>query len=1582
MSRKTQLLIGFILLLGGLVQAQIPLPISIEKNTNGHNAQLACTPGQENFAGTVSLGNINAQSNDINLDTMFLCLNDIVEITHNGDQNLTGDPDSSTDPGICYGFYNCEPTIAGPTDITSIGADPCFVPNPTPVPGFPTFLVFNEGSNLDGNITLFNDGLLQTAFGGGAPLLAFLSPLTYDALNDVGGTFIPNYENGGPCAHTNINAAFGVVYLNEITVSDIEIGPNVNTANCSAGFTLAGGLPEYDASENYSITISLSTNPTVIGSVYTGPASHNSEVKVSVPQSGIYNVEVEDGKGCPLSFTLDMSACTESVLITIQDQNVNENETVCFPVTVENFTDVRNFQFSVSYDPAVLNMVTTSPFITNVNSSINSLTLFSNLVTEGDIIVSWLDPALMGVNIPDGEVLFEICFDVVGSVGDATSIDFIETGVTLLEFNDSNGAFISAIINPGSAQIIPSGLNLDITVTNETCIDLDNGSISALALGGTAPFEFTCVNAAGTFNDNAIIVDPLTPYILNGLEPGTYTVTVTENAGAGPLTVFQEVEILTGVELAIIIDPVEGDCFGDPGDISATPALNGTSIPFPYPPNYTIEWSNGATDFELFGVPSGVFYSVTLTDTDNMCSETSTDLLSQPSQIVLSVDNIIDATCSGVPDGGLEISVTGGTVSFNDPNDPTDDLLYSIELQDMDGNSLATVNNSNQIIVSNLLEGDYTCIAVDQNNCTYSEIFSVGAITSLQLNVSDLQPINCFGDCNASITVDAQTIGGVTTNYAFNWLQTVNNVDAATSTTVTNLCPGSYTLQLTDVDSGCSTEATYDIVEPTELTATSTATQPVDCAPTSVGSIEVVANGGTPVYTYDWGILNLDPSTAIATNLIEGIYDVTVIDDNNCEVILSDTIITPNPPVINNLDNFTLECNGDTDGILFADAVGTDALITNYSWSTGTTGIAASTETNLTAGTYTVTVTDANNCEVIGTADVLEPLALVIDSIIIDPPNCPGDDNGSLTVQASGGSGVFAYNWSNNDQNAVNVDLSAGTYSITVSDVNTNCPDVTGTETIVDPPGINAIITDTEAVSCAGATGIDCDGSATVTAELTDGTLPLNNFEFNWLPLGQISAPGISSSVNTLCEGPNSVVVSYQTANLSAICSETFDFEIDAPDALSADFVVEDASCVGSSDGSITAQGVGGTNPYTYVWETNDTGPTLSPLASGTYEVTITDDNNCSISSIVSVGEPQFPLQAEVDLNASSETVSCYGESDAYVSITATGGNVSQGDIQYVWGPGISASITSSSAFGLSSGSFAVTVVDNEGCEFPLTFDVGSPDPINFNIPEIQDILCPGGTTTVTVDTAFGGNGLSELFYTFSIDGGAPQTLGTSIEVFPGQHIVTVTDISDDACSADTTFFIAGLTESVLSYPNPVEVELGESLAISPSIAAFNNPLDPDSIFWTPIDDLTFGSDPLSPTVSPIDDMTYLVEAYDINGCYIAAELIIEVDKNRNIYIPNIFTPNGDGFNSIFQPIAGVGVKSMNYFRVYDRWGSMLHERLNVEGNELSFENPAVAWDGKFKGREVSQGVYVYLAEIEFLDGRVLLYRGDVTLVK
>ena len=1557
MSIKNQLLIGFILLLGGFVKAQIPQSISIEKGTNGQRTQLACVPGQENFAGTVSLGTVSAQSNDIDLDTMFLCVNDTVGIVHNGDQVLTGDPVPATPAGVCYGFYNCAPSISGPDDIAVIGADPCLVPDPLPLPGSPLdFLVIIENDNLNGDITLFNDGNLIDNFNGGNPFQVFWSPLTFDELNDLGGgIFKPNYEDNGPCAHTNIDAAFSVVYLNEIEVQNLQIGPLVNLGDCSARFDLLGGLPEFNASETYTITASLASNPAVLATINTGPTGHGEEVKISVPQAGIYNVTVEDTKGCPLTFQIDMSACTQTVTLTVDDISIEPSvSTICIPILTEDFIEILNFQFVVSYDPTVLNVA--SPGIVNPNPILGVSPPFGATAPEGNYIVAWTALPPIGVDIPNGEVLFELCFDVVGSLGDQTTINIIETSTLPLDFNNNNGDVIAAIVNPGNLIIEPNTVfDLVITASDETCADLENGSLTAQASGGSAPYTYTCVSDDGSINTTVTIVDPTDAFTLNNLAPDIYTITVTDDTGAALPA--ESIAINPGIDIEVIIGASPAECFGGEGEMTATAIVN-TVIIDPPLPEYQFEWSTGDFGNVLSNITAGS-YSVTLTDTNLMCSGTSTDNLPQAAPIVFTTESITNASCSGIADGALEVDISGGTGS-----------TYNLILQDINGNTLSTITDT-VISVNNLSDGDYLLIAEDGNLCSDSTIINIGASISLELNVSAAQEVNCFGDCDAFLTVDAQTIGGTSSIYNFAWTPAVNNLDGAATTTASDLCAGTYTLQLTD-DVGCSTSSTFDISEPTELAASVIDVQNESCAVGNDGSITLEVNGGTPTYTYDWGPLGQTDSIAI--NLSEGLYTVTVTDDNNCEVILNQDIIAPTPPTINSMPDFALACNGDSDGTLTVDAVGSVNPISLYNWSTGNSGISLTTETNLSAGVYYVTIEDAIGCIAIDSAEVTEPDALEIANFVSNSPLCPGEDNGSIQVQITGGSGFYDIVWSNGNTDAVNIGLAAGDYSVTITDQINNCPAITGTATIVDPAGINALIFDIAPVSCAGAIGIDCDGSASAAAEYTDGTV--GSFTFNWLPSGEITSNATTSSANFLCAGMDSLIVS------DGFCKDTFFFEVGAPEPLASDIAINDATCLGLDDGTATAQGLGGTSPYTYLWEGNIAGPTLNGLSAGSYQVTIEDDKGCTITSVAFVDEPDFPLGGSVDLNASSPEVSCFGESDAFVSVIAIGGNVSQGNLQYIWGPGVSASISSSSAFGLSSGTYAVTVIDNQGCQFPLTFDIGSPDPITFNIPEIDDILCPGGTTTVTVDSAVGGNGLSSLFYTFAIDGGAPQTLGTSIEVFPGQHIVTVTDISDDACSSDTTFSIAGLTESVLNYPNPIEIELGASQQVLPSIAAFNNPLDPDSIFWTPNDFLTFSDDLLEPTVTPLESMEYLIEAYDINGCYISAELIIEVDKNRNIYIPNIFTPNGDGFNSIFQPIAGVGVRKMNYFRVYDRWGAMLHERLEVNGNDLSFENPAVAWDGKFKGKEVNQGVYIYLAEIEFLDGRVLLYRGDVTLVK
>ncbi|MCB0679272.1 MAG: hypothetical protein KDC30_21385, partial [Saprospiraceae bacterium] len=303
LKQFTFLLIG---LCGMIATANAQTPRTIlSDGQNGQTNLLACPPGQQNFAGTVSLGAINAQSNDVDLDTMYLCLGDEVEIIHNGDAVLDGDPNQSTPAGIGYAFYDCLPTISGPDKVT-IGADPCLVDNPPPLD---LFYVATEG-NLNGDILFFNDGNLIDVFNGGAPQLYWWTPITFDSLSVtmIGPNTIYQavYENNGLCVHANIDAAIPVVYLTGIDAANIQTG--AGSGQCQGSFDLTGGLPEWDNS-NYDITIELAADPAVTGAVTSGPATHGDNVSISVPQPGLYNVTVEDGKSCGLTFQIDMPAC-------------------------------------------------------------------------------------------------------------------------------------------------------------------------------------------------------------------------------------------------------------------------------------------------------------------------------------------------------------------------------------------------------------------------------------------------------------------------------------------------------------------------------------------------------------------------------------------------------------------------------------------------------------------------------------------------------------------------------------------------------------------------------------------------------------------------------------------------------------------------------------------------------------------------------------------------------------------------------------------------------------------------------------------------------------------------------------------------------------------------------------------------------------------------------------------------------------------------------------------------------------------------------------------------------------------------
>ena len=1531
--------------------AQMPQTILSKAAASGQEGILACPPGQQNFAGTVSIGPANAQSNDIDLDTMYLCLGDEVMILHNGDSDLSGDPIPLTPPGIGYAFYNCLPTISGPDKIT-IGSDPCLVDNPPPAD---LFYVATEG-DLSGDILFFNDGNLINFFNGGAPGLFWWAPITFDALVTVpipplDTVYQALYENNGPCVNANVGAAFATVYLNAISISNASSGGG-NTG-CQGTFDLSGGLPEWDGS-NYTIDISLASDPSVKGVVTSGPATHGDQVSFIVPEAGLYTITVEDGKSCGATTQVTVSVC-QAVVLTIGTAVGLPGDNVCVDVFADNFAGILGTQFTLTFDNAVLNLTS----ITGFNPNMAGLGIGNFNSFPGTILFAWNDFNPAGSTIPDGSVMFSLCFDIVGNLGDCSAVAFSNTPLSI-EIITPLG-LTDTILNDGLVCASDDIPTVDITTSPVACPGFMDGSFTVTVSDGTTPYQISWqALGGGPVQGPGVINTQGGSFTASNLATGNYVVTVVDGGIAPDFidTVFVD----EGPALNVIFTQVAPLCNGGTGSITAVIVLDSVVVVNPGP-QYIFAWSNNAATQTISGVTSGL-YSVTVTDTSTGCTATSPTFLPQTPPIVITTNSITDATCTGIADGAIMVSASGGT--------PGGAIPYTFFWPGVAGGTTETGTSST---VSTLLEGVYTLQVTDGNGCTQTAQLTVGASKELVLTPQSTQNISCNALCDGSIAVQASTIGGLSNSYSFTWtgvpgIPPPGPVNTATSSAVNNLCAGAYNVTLTD-DAGCEVTAAFSLTEPPELQASLLAFTNESCTVGNDGTATIGVTGGTYPYSYAWGIPGQTDSTATA--LTANAYEVTVTDANGCEDLVPFTISLPTPPQLVTLNDDLLDCFDDTNGSLTVVATPGSSPIASYAWSNGPSGPAITTISGLSPGNYCVTITATDACETIACADVNAPAPLQLDSISTTSPLCPGLGGGAVSVFITGGTGPYFYNWSLDIFDGVGISaiggapVTAGPYNLIVTDAN-GCAPLDIDMLVEDPPAIQVSFTGIDSVSCFANQGVPCDGIATASAQYSDGSTGL--FNFIW-PSGEQDFNVASSTAQQLCLGNQTLTVS------DGICSATFTVMIPFPDTLNvASLNIDDVTCFGYSDGSATVQAQGGTAPYMYTWSNAQTGGTVSNLGPGTYTVTIMDNKGCKFQSTVSIDEPT-ELMAFIDTQNSIDSVTCAGDADAVISVTAQGGNINISPVLlYTWQGGI-ALPTSNTATGLAAGAYNVTVSDVLGCFDVLTFQVFEPTPIQYELGPIADIPCAGQTTVVTVDTAWGGNGFAPFWYSFSVGNASAQPLGTPIEVFGGEQVVTIFDY--EGCSVDTVLYIQEPPPIVLIYPDVLVVELGDSIKLQPSF------VDPpfvqfDSIVWTPTTFLRFEGDSLLPWVRPIETTEYEIQAFDINGCLALASVLIDVDKNRNVYLPNIFTPNNDGINDYFQLFTGNGVFRIRSLRVFDRWGELVFERLDIPASP--YPDPSNGWDGTFRGRAVNPGVFVYIAEVEFEDGQLLLYRGDVTLMR
>ncbi len=1492
------------------IWAQVPQNIISEPGDNSLQ-RMACI---DQFAGTITVdeASLVGQSNDVDLDTIYLCFGDQLQLLHNGDEDLTGDPDTNTPPGVGYGFYNCPPTVQGP-DKTAIGTDPCLVNNPPPVDLF--YVI--PGDNLGGDLLLNNDGNLQINFNGGAPALFWFAPITFDAFNGVNAV----YEDNGPCVNVNAAAAFAVVYLNEITVDNEN---NMSNGACEGSFEVFGGLPEFDGGI-FSVTVTNSADPAIVGIMTNGSINHGDVARFKVPEPGLYDIVVEDEKGCSHTFQMDMTACP-AVTTTAGDATGNNGDVVCVEIIVEDFTDILTMQYTITWDPTVMIFDDIQNFNLNgLEPFVFGTPAFPN-VDEGELTLSWSDPDLIfdGETVPSPTTIFEVCFELIGQPGDSSPVNFSNSPTTI-DIADINGQPVGTIFNSGTVTIAGGGNFASVTGMNVTCTGTSTGSFSVTATGQMAPYSFVWQEENGMTNGPVVIPVDGDTETVTGLPVGTYYITTTDS-GVPPATAMDiDTVIITEPPLLQVGSiPTFPRCFQDSTGMIEVPIAGGT-------PPYTYLWSTGETTQNLTNVPAGD-YMVTVTDANN-CTAENTETLFEAPEIIINIAGV-DATCSGTNDGSVSVTPAGGTVAA--------DYMYQW-------------NTTPPEVVSNITGldvGTYTATVTDDNGCEVIDSVTVSAATILNANPV-VQDITCFGDANGGIALNPTATGVENGGYTFNWSA---NTGAGDVDMVSDLGPGIYDVTIADA-ANCNIQESFTILEPDAIAITLDNVTNESCTVGNDGSATVTVLGGTinmgSDYQYTW---NTTPtqSTATASGLSGGMYTISVTDDNACVDSLQVTVGAPTPPTVTVSDD-TLDCADDTDGTLTADAMSGDPMVTivTYNWDNGDNG---STISNLAPGEYIVTVTASDGCIAVDTGLVISPAPVSLDSFSFNIPTCPGDMNGGITVFMSGGTMPYTYTWSTGamGSNPLLPGLSGDSlYMVTVTDVN-GCAPFDTSLYLPNPPSINVVYTDTVAVSCNN--GPNCDGQATVLA--SGGTNPTGLYNFTWDSTGEMEM-GVTSSTSTLlCQGWQQVTV---TDGNCGIIDSVF---ISAPPPLAVavdDITVSEPTCFGLSDGSAAVEASGGTPPYSYLWQDGTAGNTLAGIPAGSFAVAITDDNGCPYVFTVPVEEPDS-LIASIDPDQTFAP-SCNGDMDGQVAVVWTGGN--PGPATYTWSDNVA---NTSTATNLPAGTYTVTVTDMNNCSDTTLFTLTEPNPIVAIIPPIEQPQCFGFQTAILLDTVFGGNG---PLFTFSVDNGPRQLVEAAIPVFAGDHTITIFDGND--CFIDTTINITQPPEVIVDLGDDVEIQLGDSIQLDVSL---NSILPIDSIIWTPPTALSC-VDCLEPTASPLETEQYTLTVWDTNDCPGTDDIIVDVDKNRNVFVPNIFSPNGDGWNDVFKVFTGVGVDRINYFMVFDRWGEKLYEN----GTFVPDPNGSEGWDGRYRGKVMDSGVYVYLIEVVFVDGTILLYRGDVTLL-
>ncbi|RYE25584.1 MAG: T9SS type B sorting domain-containing protein [Sphingobacteriales bacterium] len=1059
-----------------------------------------------------------------------------------------------------------------------------------------------------------------------------------------------------------------------------------NSTNGSINLTVTGGLGAY--------TYSWSNGATT--------------QDISGLRAGTYIITVTNAtSGCVAEkvFTVgESSSATATLNVTQPSCSSNSNGEIAINVTGVNkyrykWSNGSTTKDQINLKPGTYTVVITDT-VTNCTNTLNAVIAPKSQVE----VTASPKPNTACVNAANGAITTSVMGGTApytyswSNSGTTANINNLNAGNYTLNISDAVGcsSSISVPVKTDSSKLLKVSV---VSILGASCNTSLTGSAVISVTGGQLPYTFSWSNGS------------LLQNLLN-VKAGNYTLTVTDALGC-TATIGVTIGINNSNPIHVVVDSTKAaGCSGSAiGGIYVS--VTGGATPYSY------LWSNGANTQDLTNVAAGT-YRLTVTDNGG-CTDTLTENVpvQSTSGLVVTLDSVRTSSCPVSMDGGIFISVAGGTAPYN--------YIWS--------------NGATTQDITGINPGSYTVTATDVNGCPgqLTAIVGVNPTSAIVVTIDSTKGAGCANGNTAAIYI---TPSGGSTPYAYKWS---NN---ATTQDLENIIPGSYSVIVTD-SKGCTANKTAQAVidNTTTVRATIDSTVGAGCAGSNSGNVYVQSSRGKAPYTYSW---STGATTEDLLNLPPGSYTLTISDASGCSSMLNASIsIDPAKQIVLTVDStLGASCNMGTNAKIYVSTSGGKAPY-QYMWSNGSN---SEDLTNVQQGSYTLFVTDANNCNAQTSASVGTDATrnIQIATSSITDAGCSGSASGAINITVTGGQPPYSYNWSNGAKTQNISNVAPGSYTVTVTDA-AGCS---------NQFSANVSINSTNAINIAATTVTDakCDNSLSgaIDITVTKGVPP---YVYKW------SNGAVSEDITYIASGSYVVTVSDAIG-----CSAQLSVNVGISNPNPLDVVVDHIVGVGCADttsGKVYVNTLGGDAPYSYIWSNGNTAEDLINVPIGSYMLDATDNSGCKDMLSANV-EKAAPFVVSADI----QNVKCFGQANGSISINVAGGS---GMYQYRWENGGTAKVVAD----LAVGTYSVDIMDADSkCSQSDSFTITQPAVLAATAKVTNDTCTDIADGAIEISVTGG-----TPPYTYAWTNGSQESMLTGLVA--GAYTTTITDANGCTTTAD-----------------------------------------------------------------------------------------------------------------------------------------------------------------------------------------------------